>query len=126
LPMPLSTVAEVAFCDDQRSVADWPRSIVDGSTVKLEITGRAGAGGGGAGCCLGAGGGGGAGPFFLHPSATNNSEMVSRTTPILSLLILKLASIKPLTGVKRKLFVQILILFFPRQASRYGLRWSTA
>jgi hypothetical protein len=65
-----------------RKVADWPRSIVLGSTVKLPITGLAGGGGGGGGGASVFGGGGGAGTFFLQPSATKNIETTNNAALI--------------------------------------------
>jgi hypothetical protein len=95
-PSPGVILADVAFWLDQRNVADCPRSMVDGSTVKLAITGRGGGGGGGGGASfLGCGGGGGAGPFFLQASAKINNEMLSSTAPIRRLLILNLPPEKP-------------------------------
>jgi hypothetical protein len=58
---------------DQRSVADWPRSMFRGSAVKLLIRGaKAAGGGGGSGAGAGAGGGGATGAFFPHPADTIN------------------------------------------------------
>jgi len=64
--------------------------MLEGSTVKLLITGLAGGGGGWGASTLGWGGGGGAGTFFLQPSAKNNKEIVNSTAPICRLLILNL------------------------------------
>jgi len=78
----------VALLMDQRNVADWPFSMVDGSTVKLLIA--AFGGGGGGTSTLGGGGGGGGGAFFLHPAAKNKSDSASSTAPILTACVLKL------------------------------------
>jgi hypothetical protein len=68
VPIPWSIETSVAFCTFQRSVADWPRWMEEGSTEN-EIEGF---GGGGAGCSGGGGGGGGGtGALFLHPAANN-------------------------------------------------------
>ncbi|HLK21626.1 MAG TPA: hypothetical protein VKT81_21905 [Bryobacteraceae bacterium] len=58
----------VALLMDQLKVDDWPRSMVDGSAVKLLTDALATLGGAGSVC--GAGGGGGGGTFFLQPGAT--------------------------------------------------------
>jgi hypothetical protein len=68
----------VALATDQRKVADWPRSMLLGSAVKLLIrTPRAA--GGGAGLFVGAdvgvaGGGEATGAFFLHPATETISN----------------------------------------------------
>jgi hypothetical protein len=86
----LSIRASVAFDVDHRKVADCPRSIVDGSAVKLEITGDA-AGGGATGVGVGFGAtGAGAGPFFLQPAAKRINTQLSTTTIIFFVDILKL------------------------------------
>jgi hypothetical protein len=76
----------VASDTDQRSVADWPRSIVPGSAVNC----LAGFGGGGAGASFGGGGGGGGGgsTFFLHPAANNIKETDSNTALTFPVFIL--------------------------------------
>jgi hypothetical protein len=86
----------VALLMDQRNVADWPASMVEGSAVKLFIIAF---GGGGAGSCCGGGGGGGGGAFFLHPAAKNNSDSAISTALILTTCNLKLRLIlfSPLT-----------------------------
>jgi hypothetical protein len=80
--MRIDVASPVTF---QRSVAAWPRSIVDGSASKLPTTGRSGfgvstfaAGGGG-------GGGVGGGTFFLHPAANTLRKIASVITPNLCL-----------------------------------------
>jgi hypothetical protein len=94
-PIPLSIDADVAFWLDQRNVADCPRSMAEGSTVKLAITGLAGGGGGGAFSTTFGAGGGGAGPFFLHPAAKNAKDMAINNAPNLRLLILNLPPCPP-------------------------------
>jgi hypothetical protein len=74
----------VAPVMDQRRVEDCPASTVEGSAVKLLITGAAACGGavavGGGG-----GGGGGGGTFLAQPTANNtstgNSSMPARDSP---------------------------------------------
>lgn len=74
-------VISVAFATDQRSVADWPRSIFRGSAVKLLIRGASAAGGGGgSGAGAGAGGGGATGAFFPHPATDTSSKAVNTAT----------------------------------------------
>src|SRR5260370_6520126 len=77
----------VAPLIDQLSVDDCPRSIVDGSAVKLAITGFSTLCGGGGVAVLSAGvrgGGGGGGIFFLpQPEANTNSINTSKAVPIL-------------------------------------------
>src|SRR5579864_2772173 len=84
--MPALMVISVALLMDQESVEAWPRSTVDGSAVKLLITGRA-AGGGGAGGGFttggGGGGGGGGGTFFLQADANTTSANTSKSAAIL-------------------------------------------
>src|SRR5579884_2583217 len=70
----------VALLMDHRSVADWPRWIVVGSTVKLLMVGLLGAGGGGSRIVVGGGGGGGGGTFFLQPAAKTRSMRASTAT----------------------------------------------
>jgi hypothetical protein len=76
-------VMSVAPLIDQVNVDDWPRSMDDGSAVKLLITGLStratGAGAAGAG----GGGGGGGGTFFLHPEVNANSTSANKTALIL-------------------------------------------
>jgi hypothetical protein len=73
----------VALLMDQRRVEDWPASTVEGSALKLLITGAGGggwvtaAGGGG-------GGGGGGGTFFAQPTANNTSAKISTNLPDLN------------------------------------------
>ncbi len=76
----------VALAIDQRKVADWPRSMVRGSAVKLLMRAAEGVGGGGSTTFAGAGGGGGgAGAFFLQPATDKNS--IPANTAALSVLI---------------------------------------
>src|SRR5580692_3558233 len=70
----------VAPVMDQRKVEDCPASTVEGSAVKLLITGAAAVGGGG-GCCVGGGGGGGGGTFLPQPTANNTSADSSSSMP---------------------------------------------
>jgi hypothetical protein len=86
--MPWLIVMSVAFETDQRKVADWPRSTVEGSAEKLAIDGRAGGGGGALVSAGGGGGGGGGGAFFLHPAANNRSNSANRMALKLRLFIL--------------------------------------
>jgi len=81
-PKPLSIEISVAFATDHRKVADWPRSMVRGSAVKLLIRAAAGGAGAGAGAAAGAGGGGaGTGAFFLHAATDIRSAAVNTTAP---------------------------------------------
>jgi hypothetical protein len=76
VPIPgLMLMLVVSPDTDQRNVADCPRSIVLGSTSKLEMAGFGGGGAGafGSGAFGGAGGGG-----FLQPCAANNSVTASK------------------------------------------------
>src|SRR3984885_1562270 len=70
----------VAPLMDQRKVEDCPASTVEGSAVKLLITGAAALGGaetvGGGG-----GGGGGGGTFFAQPTANNTNADTSSSMP---------------------------------------------
>jgi hypothetical protein len=77
--MPWLIDMSVAPLMDQLKVDDWPRSLEDGSAVKLLITGlstRATVSG-----AVGAsgGGGGGGGTFFLHPEANANNMSANNT-----------------------------------------------
>ena len=73
VPMPLLIATLLEPVTFQRKTADWPRSIVDGSTVNAAITGVPDAAGAvvpGAVVAAGAGGGGGGiGVFLLHADA---------------------------------------------------------
>jgi hypothetical protein len=71
----------VAPVEDQRKVEDCPASTVEGSAVKLLITGAAGGGGGVVAVGAGGGGGGGGGTFFLHPTANSTSTDSSTSMP---------------------------------------------
>jgi hypothetical protein len=62
----------VAPLMDQRNVDDCPGSMVDGSAVKLAITGPA-EGDGALAMGVEAGGGGGGGTFLAQPAANNSS-----------------------------------------------------
>jgi hypothetical protein len=83
---------------DQRNVADWPRSMLRGSAVKLLIRAADGAGPGGrvVGVFVGADGGGAVatGVFFLHPAEAASSTIVN--TAALSVLGLILIRVVPL------------------------------
>jgi hypothetical protein len=83
--MPALTVISVALLMDQESVEAWPRSMVDGSAVKLLIAGRAAGGGVGVvGVTTGGGGGGGGGgTFFLQADANTTSVNTSKSAAIL-------------------------------------------
>jgi len=71
---------------DHRRVADWPRSIVEGSALNSAIETLGG--GGGAGCStFGGGGGGGGGTFFLHAADNSNRVNPSKTMLIFRVLI---------------------------------------
>src|ERR1700728_3267013 len=81
----------VAPLMDHRNVEDCPGSMVDGSAVKLAITGPPeGAGALPIGC--GGGGGGGGGTFFAQPAA-NNSSATEIAAPSLEACNLKLSLI---------------------------------
>jgi hypothetical protein len=89
----------VALAMDQRKVADWPRSMLRGSAVKLLIRGAdtPGGGGGGVGVVFVGEDGGGAvvtGTFFLHPAEAASSTSVN--TAALSVLGLILIRVFPL------------------------------
>jgi hypothetical protein len=73
----------VALLMDQLRVDDWPRSIVDGSAVKLLIAGRSTLATVSAAAGAGGGGGGGGGTFFLHPEANAISTSANNTALIL-------------------------------------------
>jgi hypothetical protein len=81
----------VALLMDQLKVDDWPRSIADGSAVKLLTEALATVGGAGSLC--GAGGGGGGGTFFLQPGATTANVKTSSVAAILEACNLSLALI---------------------------------
>jgi hypothetical protein len=76
VPIPWSMETLVASVTDHRSVALWPRSIVDGS-AENEIVGAGGFGGAGFSTGGGGGGGGGGGAFFLQPpmNIARNTKM---------------------------------------------------
>ena len=79
---------------DQRKVADWPRSMLRGSAVKLLIRAADAVGGGGAGgvVFVGAdgGGGGATGVFFLHPAeAANNTSVNTAALSVLGLILIR-------------------------------------
>jgi len=84
---------------DQRKVADWPRSMLRGSAVKLLIRAADTPGGGGAAggvVLVGADGGGAVatGIFFLHPAEAASSTIAN--TAALSVLGLILIRVFPL------------------------------
>jgi hypothetical protein len=81
-------VISVAPLMDQRSVEDCPGSMVDGSAVKLLITGAAG--GGGAVVTVGGGGGGGGGGAFFAQPAANNASATNVIAPSLEACKLQL------------------------------------
>jgi len=83
----------VALLMDQRNVDDCPGSMVDGSAVKLLITGAAG-GVGGAISTGFAGAGGGATATFLGPQpAANSTSAANVTAPSLEACNLELSLI---------------------------------
>jgi hypothetical protein len=84
-------VISVAPLMDQRNVEAWPGSMVDGSAVKLAITGAA-VDGGAVVAGAGGGGGGGGGAFFAQPTA-NNSSATNVTAPSLEACSLELSLI---------------------------------
>jgi hypothetical protein len=92
VPIPGSIETLLASPTFQRSVADWPRSMVLGS-AKKETLGALGGGGGGASTLGGGGGGGGGGgAFFLQPATVKNRDNASNKTLTFRLLILNFAS----------------------------------
>jgi hypothetical protein len=91
---------------DQRKVEDCPASIVEGSAVKLLITGAA-ACGGGATVGGGGGGGGGGGTFLAQPTANNTSTDSNRSMPVLDACNLELSLI-----LKSPLLVSWSVIFF--------------
>ena len=80
----------IAPVTDQRSNADWPRSIEDGSAVNSATTGLVeGAGAVLSGFVLLAGGGGGGGSgAFLPPHAVANIVRNAKREKLVSLVIL--------------------------------------
>jgi hypothetical protein len=72
-------VISVALLMDQLKVDDWPRSIVDGSAVKLLMVGLSTRATGSGAAAAGGGGGGGGGTFFLHPEANAISTSANNT-----------------------------------------------
>jgi hypothetical protein len=81
----------VALLMDQLNVDDWPRSMVDGSAVKLLMVARETLGAVAASC--GGGGGGGGGTFFLQPGATTAIVNTSSAAAILEACNLSVALI---------------------------------
>jgi hypothetical protein len=77
----------------QRNVEDCPASTVEGSAVKLLITGAAWVGGAMRSAVGGGGGGGGGGTFFLQPTANNTSTDSSSSMPVLDACNLELSLI---------------------------------
>jgi len=81
VPMPLLIEVLVAPVTVHRSTADWPRSMLVGSTENSPTTGLV-AGGAGADSATGAGGGGGAmGAFFLHADAKMSRVRTINSSP---------------------------------------------
>ena len=74
-------LVSVELLTDQRSVDDWPGSILLGSAVKLLMTGLETDGVGGS-VRDGGGGGGGGGTGFLQPDANTNNVSASSTALI--------------------------------------------
>ena len=85
VPIPGAIETSVASLTDQRKLADWPRSMVPGSTENCRA-GLGGGGGVGVGVA-GGGGGGGAGTGFLQPAANRIKETESNTALIFRLVI---------------------------------------
>jgi hypothetical protein len=87
----------VALLMDQRNVEDCPGSMVDGSAVKLLITGAAGVAGGAMATGAGVAGGGGGAAFFAQPIANNitvsNSSAANVAAPSLEAYNLELSLI---------------------------------
>jgi len=81
----------VALLMVQLNVDDWPVSMVDGSAVKLVISGLATVGADGVET-TGRGGGGGGG-FFLHPCINTSAPSTSSVAAILEACTLSLAVI---------------------------------
>src|SRR5271168_5027175 len=98
---------------DQRKVEDCPASTVEGSAVKLPITGAAAGVGGAMGVAAGGGGGGGGGTFFAQPTANNTSADSSTNRPILDACNLKLSLI--LTISSSRFFDLLLCCFTPNR-----------
>jgi hypothetical protein len=115
-PMPWSIDISVAPLIDQLKVDDWPLSMVEGSAVKLLMTGLATVG-----AVTGAeagGGGGGGGTFFLHPGANTNKLSTSSVAPILEACNLSLALILNIL-----LFFKSTEFLYSKQALYYYLVW---
>src|SRR5271165_3487248 len=102
-PTPLSMDMSVALLMDHRKVEDCPGSMVDGSAVKLLITGAAGGGVGG--CSMGCVGGGVATATFLLQPAANITSATNITAPSLEAYNLELSLILRISS-----FVALLIL----------------
>jgi hypothetical protein len=118
----------VALLMDQRNVEDCPGSMVDGSAVKLAITGPAVVGGAVA-IGVEGGGGGGGGAFFAQLAANNttmnnttmnNSGATNVTAPGLEACNLELSVIlkSPLGGS-----LLIIVLTYSKQVFRCFLAW---
>ena len=78
--MPLLIEILVAFPTVHRTIADCPRSMLDGSTVNSLTTGRPSGGVGasfGASATGGGGGGGATGAFFPQDEAINSTSKVN-------------------------------------------------
>jgi hypothetical protein len=73
----------VAPVMDQVSVEDCPRSMEDGSAVKLLMTGLDEGAVAAGGAAAGGGGGGGGGAFFLQAAAKIANASARVTAPIL-------------------------------------------
>jgi hypothetical protein len=87
----------VALLMDQRNVEDCPGSTVDGSAVKLLITGADG-GGGCVGVTTGGGGGGAAATFFLQPAA-NKTSAINISAPSMEACNLELTLILTISSL---------------------------
>jgi hypothetical protein len=114
-PMPWLMDMSVALLMDQRRVADWPRSMVVGSTVKLLIT-AASTRGGGAGAGAGGGGGGGGGTFLPQADTKTISTNVSASAPVLEACNLELSLIRTISSPEQELW--FIALLYSKRASR--------
>jgi hypothetical protein len=82
-PIPELIDMSVALLMDQLKVDDCPRSMVDGSAVKLLMVGLSTLATVSGAAAAGGGGGGGGGTFFLHPEANAISTSANNTALIL-------------------------------------------
>jgi hypothetical protein len=108
---------------DQRKVEDCPASTVEGSAVKLLITGAAACGGGGGAVLVGGGGGGGGGTFFAQPTANNSSADSNTSMPALNGCNLELSLILTISSSHSLLVFRFIVLLYSKQVSRCSLAW---